>query len=191
MTNSEISSTSARRKWTLIAILAVSIAPVLASYLSYYVWKPQGGKSYGDMLTVKSVIDTPLQTMDGRASSFAEFKGKWLLVMANTSQCSTSCMETLFALRQFRLAQGKNMHRVERLWLVTDVDTPNMEAVKQADGAQIRRIPSPVPLPGDVADSYYLLDPLGNQVLRYSRMAEPNKVIKELGKLLKNNEALG
>ncbi|PHV11614.1 SCO family protein [Chitinimonas sp. BJB300] len=179
------------RRWTLFAILAVTIAPVLVSYLTYYIWKPAGGKSYGELLPVRPVPTFKLSTTEGAPATLADLKGKWLLVMADSASCDRSCLDTLYALRQYRLAQGKEMDRVERIWLVTDTGQPSAAALKQADGAQIRHALEPIPLPKQLDDSIYLIDPLGNQVMRYPRTAEPRKVIKELTGLLKNNENIG
>lgn len=180
-----------QKRLTLLALIAITIAPVAASYLAYYYWKPEGGKSYGKMLEIAPVPQFKMATMDGQPAQLAQLKGKWLIVMADTANCEKSCQDSLFAIRQFRLAQGKDMGRVERLWLVTDEGTPSADAITRADGAQLRRALQSIPLPGAVNKGIYIIDPLGNQVLRYERDVVPNKVIKELGKLLKNNEALG
>lgn len=176
---------------TILALIAITIAPVLASYLAYYVWKPVGGQTYGQLLTVSPVPAFKLAQLNGQPASLVDFKGKWLLLMTDSASCTQSCLATLHALRQYRLAQGKEMDRVERLWLVTDAVEPSAAALAQADGAQVRRALESIPLPGKQADGFYLIDPLGNQVMRYPRSAEPSKVIKELTRLLKNNENIG
>jgi hypothetical protein len=38
--------------------------------------------------------------------------------------CDARCQHTLYLTRQARTAQGRNMARVDRLWLVTDATTP-------------------------------------------------------------------
>ncbi|MGQ5523559.1 SCO family protein [Chitinimonas sp. PSY-7] len=178
-------------RWALFAVLAVAIAPILASYLTYYVWKPAGGKSYGELLPVQPVPAFKLSTLEGASASLADLKGKWLLVMVDSTRCEQSCPDALYAMRQYRLAQGKEMDRVERVWLVTDAAQPSAATLKQADGMHIRRALDPVPLPRQLDGGIYLIDPLGNQVMRYPRTAEPRKVIKELTGLLKNNENIG
>lgn len=176
---------------TLLALVGITIAPVLASYLAYYVWKPAGGRSYGELLPVRPLPELTLRTGTGQPASADAWQGKWLLLMVDDAACTQSCLDTLHALRQYRLAQGKEMKRVERLWLIRGAGSPSAQALQQADGAQLRHVSGPVPLPGAQADSFYLIDPLGNQVMRYPRQAESAKVIKELGRLLKNNENLG
>lgn len=180
-----------QNRLTLLALIIITIAPVAASYLAYYYWKPEGGKSYGQMLEIAPVPQFKMAMLDGKPAQLGQLKGKWLIVMADGAACDQSCQDTLFAIRQFRLAQGKDMGRVERLWLITDDGMPSADSVTRADGAQLRRALQAIPLPGAINKGIYIIDPLGNQVLRYERGVMPNKVIKELGKLLKNNEALG
>lgn len=176
----------------IFALIAITIAPVLASYLAYYVIRPQGGKSFGELLPVKPVPAFVMTTLDStKRTGLSEFKGKWLLVMADGGDCNESCLASIYALRQFRLAQGKHMDRVERLWLVTDRSNVSAKTATQAEGMQIRRSIDGLPFPGDIQQSIYIVDPLGNQVMRYNRDTETGKVIKELGKLLKNNQSLG
>ncbi|WP_269532824.1 cytochrome C oxidase subunit I [Chitinimonas sp. BJYL2] len=181
-----------KQRWMLLLLVAVCAAPILASYLTYYFWKPQGGRTYGELLEVKPVPAFPQQTLEGKPAGLADFKGKWVLVMSDDVTCAKSCMDALFAMRQFRLGQGKEMERVTRLWLVRGEGMPSSAAVSAADGATIHRIGAEaVPLPGDVNAGIYLIDPLGNQVIRYPRSADGVKVIREIAKFLKNNVNIG
>ena len=50
MTEAPTQKKTRQGRWTLFALIAITIAPVLASYLAYYVWKPSGGKTYGELL---------------------------------------------------------------------------------------------------------------------------------------------
>jgi cytochrome oxidase Cu insertion factor (SCO1/SenC/PrrC family) len=178
---------SARR--TIWLLIVLTIAPVALSTLIYFYLKPQGGMSYGQLLPTKP-INVVLKTLDGQPASLASFKGKWLLVMVDRPECTASCGDTLFALRQYRLAQGVEMDRIKRVWLVPGGSAPGAAALAKADGAEVRLV-ADLSLPGDPYTGVYLVDPLGNQVMRYGRDAVPGKVIKEIGRLLKNNQALG
>lgn len=176
---------------TLYLLIALTVAPVLLSTLAYFYWKPSGGKTFGQLLEIHPVPAFPMSKLDGTPASLAEFKGKWVLVMVDDAKCGRSCLDTLHALRQYRVAQGVEMERVERVWLMTGNAQPDADALAAADGAQIRRALQTPLLPGELAAGIYLIDPLGNQVMRYNRDDLPAKVIKELGRLLKNNTAIG
>ncbi|HEY9103630.1 hypothetical protein [Chitinimonas sp.] len=180
-----------KQRRIILAVVGICAAPIAASYLLYYVWKPAGGLTYGQLLETRPVPAFRQVTLDGKAADLGQLKGKWLLAMVDDGSCNVACLDALHALRQIRIAQGKEMGRLERVWFLTGTAAPSAEALARADGARLFRAQDPVPLPGDQTGGYYLIDPLGNQVVRYPRSADPVKVIKEIGKFLKNNENLG
>lgn len=161
----------ARLKLLLIALCAVS--PVLGSYLAYYLLPPAGGKSYGQLLTV-----APLAA--ARQAGWPQ--GKWVLLTMQDGRCADSCKQRRFVLKQIHMAQGEALDRLQRVELRSSGAGPLPAGV--------------LGLPLDTAaglrrDGYYLVDPLGNQVMFYSDQAEPVKVIRELSRLLKTNNGLG
>ena len=88
--------------------------------------------------------------------------------------------------------QGKDMDRIERVWLVPDQQPIDTLILREFDGVHILRangnaIDAWLPVePGTSAqDRLYLIDPLGNLMMRYTVDADPNKVKKDIVKLLK------
>ena len=57
---------------------------------------------------------------DGRPFRLTELRGKWVLLVAAGGACDAGCERMLYATRQARTIQGREMDRVVRLWLVTD-----------------------------------------------------------------------
>lgn len=172
-------------------LVFLTLAPVILSTLAYFFWHPTGVQTYGELLPTRPVPAMELTNVDGKPASLADAKGKWLLVVVDNAACDTSCTAALHAIRQYRVAQNTEMERMDRVWLVADGKVPSAQAVQAAEGAQIRLVHGAVSLPGAMQQSFYLIDPLGNQVMRYGRDASPNKVIKELGRVLKNNQSIG
>ncbi|MBI3144784.1 MAG: hypothetical protein HYZ18_05850 [Pseudogulbenkiania sp.] len=165
------SARGARLKLLLIVLL--SLSPVLGSCLAYYLLPPTGGKSYGQLLPVH-----PLPA--ARQSGWP--KGKWVLLTAGEGTCSAACEQRRFVLRQVHVAQGEAAGRLVRIELQPAGASPlpadlHRQLLDPADG--LRR------------DGYYLIDPLGNQVMFYPDRAEPVRVIRELTRLLKTNNGLG
>lgn len=180
----------------LLILLVICVAPFVASYLAYYVWKPSQAKTHGDLLQIRPLPSQPLVDAEGGQGGLAAVKGKWLLLMVDGGACSRGCQDKLYMMRQLRLAQGKEMDRVERAWLMTDgasaAATETMQGVRRWQGAGSALLRAlPVAAGAHVEDYIYVVDPLGNQVLRYGQTHNPTLVIRELTKLLKNNEALG
>ncbi len=181
-------------RWKMIMVLTVCAAPMIFSYLTYYVIKPGGRTNYGALIDPR---EHPIPQMnaiaiDGKPSSLDEYKGKWIMLLSGPSNCQQECKDRLFAMRQLRLMQGKEMERVERVWLVTDDQPLATDLMSEEEGTQVLRVSKaavqawlPVEAGGDASQHMYLIDPLGNLMMRFPKDADPAKVKKDLSKLLK------
>ena len=192
-------------RWKLFLVLLVCASPLIASYLSYYVIKPEGRTNYGTILDPRSYPIPKLAsaTLDGQPRTLEQMSGKWLMVSAGGADCLKACQEQLHAMRQWRLMQGKNMDRIQRVWLVLDdkpVDTAALRRYKDAegqdvdllDGVTVLRAPAgavgkwlPAGSGTSASDHVYLIDPLGNLMMRFPKDPDTRKVYKDLAKLLK------
>lgn len=181
-----------RRK--LFIVLAICAAPLLASYFTYYVIKPQSRTNYGTLLDPRNYPMPALgsSALDGTALSLEAYKGKWLMLQVNDADCQDACRKRLYDMRQLRAAQGKEMERIERVWLITDDKPLDTVLMREYDGMRHLRVTRqalqawlPVEAGTVQADHIYLVDPLGNLMMRYPKDADPNKIKKDLIKLLK------
>lgn len=179
-------------KFTLAAIVAVCTLPVIASYSAFYLWQPDGSVNYGELIAPRALPEATLSAPEGQASlDRAGLNGQWTLVYAGPASCDTPCQEALYATRQTRLAQGKEMDRVSRLWLVTDQGTPSPELLENHRELRVAHAdPSWLAnLPGSEQGEYlYLIDPLGNVMMRFPGQPEIKLVIKDLRRLLKYSQ---
>lgn len=181
-------------RWKLFAVLAVCASPLIFSYLAYYVIKPSGRTNYGDLIDPRAypIPQLGATALDGKPASLDAFKGKWIMLNVDSGECAQACRDQLVMMRQLRLMQGKDRDRIERVWLVTD-DTPlDTMLMRVVDGTEYLRVPAdavgkwlPVEQGGNPADHIYLIDPLGNLMMRFPKDADPAKVKKDMGKLLK------
>lgn len=180
----------------LLLVLAVFGIPVIASYLAYYVWQPQGAATnYGELIPpVTLARTTTLAQLDGKPMELKVPRGKWLLVHANSGACDELCQKNLHAMRQVRLLQGRDQDRVERVWLLTDGIAPRDELLKQKfEGTLALRDPNgallaKLPAKRDVRDHIYVVDPLGNVMMRYDADPDMKRMGKDLGKLLRASQ---
>ena len=172
----------------MAAIFAVCAMPLVAALVAYHLFPPAGRTNYGELVEPRPLPRTALQRLDGPPFTLAELQGKWVLLQVDDAACGPSCQEKLFLMRQVRLAQGKNMDRVERVWLLLDAGRPAPEVAPLHDGAVVARA-APELVAGlpatDVRDHVYLLDPRGNVMLRFPKHADPKRMIKDLERLLK------
>ncbi len=178
-----------RPPYELIFMAFIALAPVVGSYLAYHFWSPGRFVNYGELLTPGPLPDIFLERVDGADFRFSQLRGKWIFVTVDPGACPEGCRDKLYKIRQLRLTQGKDMDRVERVWLLDDAGTPNPGVVAEhpglwpvkAAGDALKRLA----LNGAPRDYIYLVDPLGNLMMRYPENADPSKMAKDIARLLK------
>ncbi|QWE24553.1 hypothetical protein FD977_09940 [Polynucleobacter sp. AP-Elch-400A-B2] len=142
-TDASVINTQTRRgRIQMLLLLLACAAPVIASYLAYYVFKPEGGKTnFGTLVQ-------PVQDMNP-AWFDIPFNGKWTLLVARPAgECTIkneSCLEALFLMRQLRIAVGRESARVQLVWVNTDGKAVDPEVLLAYDqktaGFQIVDLP--------------------------------------------------
>lgn len=175
---------------TIFLIAAISVLPMVAAYLFYLDWRPQGGMNHGELLETKPVAQGILSDLSGKPFAFDKLRGKWLLITIQSSSCDEKCQRKLYFLRQVRITQGENMSRIERLWVLRGDGMPNQGLIAEHPGLLIARptVPSwlsTFPAKNDISEHIYLVDPLGNLVLRYNDDVDPKGMVSDLTRLLK------
>lgn len=178
---------------SLWLLIAVCVAPVVASYAAFYFWQPSGHVNYGELLEPRPLPDARLKLADGASLEWRQLKGKWVFAMVDSGNCDAHCQQKLLYMRQVRLTQGKELDRIERAWLITDDANPAPAIIAEYQGTlPIRAAGSELlklfPAPRTPADHIYLIDPLGNLMMRYPRDADPRKMVKDIARLLRHSK---
>ena len=195
MQNNQVANKSnTKSRLTLFIVIALCAAPMIFSYLSYYVIKPQGRTNYGDLIDPRAypIPVLGLTTLDGKPAALEDFKGKWIMLQVNGGDCQKTCADKLYYMRQLRFSQGKEMERIERVWLVTDKEAVNTQLIREFEGTHILRVDAaklaawlPVDAGTSAADHTFMIDPLGNLMMRFPKDPDNNKIKKDIGKLLR------
>jgi hypothetical protein len=182
-----------RARIKMLAILAVCAAPVIASYFTYYVIQPEGRTNYGALVEPqREVSGLQARGLDGSEIALSQFRGKWVLLSVDSAACGKSCEDKLYAIRQVRLTTGKDRDRIERVFLLSDAGTPDERLQREYEGTAFARVDPqallaafPAPPGGSLADHIYVIDPLGNLMMRFPTNADPNRMKKDIAKLLR------
>ena len=183
-----------RGNWMLFLVIAVCAAPVILSYLTDYVSKPERRNNYGALIDPRQhpIPDLRSASLEVKPATLNDFHGKWILLQADAGACDQRCTDKLYYQRQLRLTQGKERDRIERVWLVTDDAPLSTALMKEYDGTRILRVDPkklaawlPVDAGTAVEDHLFVIDPLGNLMMRFPKNPDYNKVKKDITKLLK------
>lgn len=187
-----MSSEAVRRGRIKLLLLGLVItAPVAAAYLLYFFGPPVDKTvNYGELIEPRKLPDLPLTLAGGEPFRLSQLHGKWVMLQVDAGACSEACLKKLYAMRQVRKTQGQEMRRIERVWLIDDGAAPGPQAVADHEGtwfvtggaAELARA---LPAPAAARDHIYLIDPLGNVMLRFPRDADPSRMVKDIGRLLK------
>jgi cytochrome oxidase Cu insertion factor (SCO1/SenC/PrrC family) len=171
---------------TLAALAALFFMPLLASAWLYYGmgWRPAGQINHGELIQ-------PPRPLPRVAADPSLFRGEWTLVYIGDGRCDTACRETLYVMRQTRLALGTEQTRVARVFLVTaDCCAKDYLArehagmtVFDATGAAEASLLSLFPA-GDEAHTLFVVDPLGNLMMRYDVRHDARGLLVDLKRLL-------
>ncbi|MGQ0748941.1 MAG: SCO family protein [Betaproteobacteria bacterium] len=182
-----------RSRAPLWILIAVCVAPIAASYVAFYWWPPSDQVNYGELLEPRAAAAAGWVGLDGAPFSLEALKGRWVLTVIDSGRCDVWCREKLTYIRQVRLAQGKDMDRVERLWVITDEAHPEPGLLAAHEGLRIVRarateLAELFPAQHAPADHIYVIDPLGNLMMRYPRNADPRRMLKDLTRLLRHSK---
>jgi len=175
----------AKGRRTLLLLALVVITPVIASYSAYYFFPREQRTNYGELLATPAPALAGTRT-DGQPFALTQLKGKWVLAAGAPGACDASCAGALHATRQARTIQGREMERVQRVWLVTDDVAPDPALLAQHPDLLVVHVSrsAAAALPAG-ADRIYLVDPLGNLVLAFPADPDIRKVAKDIERVLK------
>lgn len=191
---SAVSAAASRRgRLKMMGVLLVCAAPVIASYFTYYVVRPEGRRNYGELIDPQRPLPT-VQAVGraGEAVALPALKDQWLLISVADSACNETCQQHLYLQRQLRETLGKEKDRLDWVWLRTgdaDLGEPLRQAtaaaqVLQVDAQQLAEWLQPAP--GQrLEDHLYLVDPLGNWMMRFPAPLDPKRAKSDLDRLLR------
>jgi hypothetical protein len=172
-----------------LLILLVCAAPIVGGTIAFKFWESGPTTNYGELVTPRKV-EIVGQGADQRRAALSDHDGKWRYVVFDAGECDEQCQRKLLYTRQIRLAQGREQGRIERIWLIDDGSIPNAAHAALYADAHIVTLPSPSVASafepqGSARQYIYLIDPLGNLMMRYSADPDPARMIKDLQRLLK------
>jgi hypothetical protein len=193
-----------RGRWLMIVVLLVCAAPVIASYFTYFVLKPQARTNYSELIVPARPLpgSLPLADLAGAAIAPLSLRGQWLVVVVAAGACDARCERHLWLQRQLHEALGAEKGRVDKVWLIDDDAAPRRETLAAiAATTDLRGVFAPTavlrtdraalgawltPAPGQVLEDHlYVVDPHGDWMMRVPAGADPSRLKRDIDKLLR------
>ena len=196
-----LGDTSGRRtsngRMKMLFVLLVCAAPVVASYLTYFVIRPDGRTNYSELIEPLRPLPEGLGFTDlqGRPVAAQALKGQWLLVVVAAGACDAVCERHLWIERQLRETLGRDKDRVDKVWLIPDGAAPRpqaLQAVSTNTDITVLQVPADAvaqwlqPAKGHALEEHmYVVDPMGNWMMRAPPDADPARLKRDIEKLLR------
>lgn len=193
--------TRRRSRIKLVAIFAIFAVPLILASVYLQMVRSSGGTlgdtSRGQLIRpAVPLTDFALQQQDG-SFTLDTVRGSWTLLYMPQGECLDTCEQNLYHMRQVRLALNHRMDRVQRAVLLESAgqldDTLRDEhpglmiATGSASEQSMLRdqIVTAQSAMEPLADAIYLIDPMGNVMLRFAPDLPPKSMLKDLKHLLK------
>lgn len=187
----------------MILIASLFAVPMIGSW--FLLQKVERGNLWGTTNKGNLVIPArPLEAFslhlfNHTVYTLESMRGKWTLVYFTDSVCDEICKLNIYYMRQVWVALGKDMQRVQHLLVLEDESllvqlNTFLKAYPQlsigvGDKLQLQGLLKQFELddPNNNA-RIFLVDPLGNLMMRYSSELDPKDMLKDLKKLLKASQ---
>lgn len=180
-------------RWKMLLMLLVAASPVIASYFTYYVIRPEGRRNYGELIDPQRPLPA-LTGVDaqGRTVDLRTLKDQWLLISVADSACDAACEKHLYLQRQLRETLGKEKDRLDWVWLRTGSTELSPMLAKATAAATVLQVDAQAiaqwlqPAAGQrLEDHLYVVDPVGNWMMRFPANLEPKRAKSDLDRLLR------
>ncbi len=189
-----------RGRLQFLALAAIFLGPVLLAFWMYY-----GGHFIPSQRVNHGELVLPVRTLPHAADLVSPagsvvgpqfLRGRWNLVYIVAGSCDLVCRNDLAELKKVRLAMDHERDRVHRVVLghapccsaeELGTDDPDLTAAYADSGsgpsllAALAAAGEPLPPAREV----YVVDPLGNLVMRFGPDVDRKGLIKDLDKLLR------
>lgn len=190
-----------RSNKTLWILLGSFLLPAILAYGYFFLGDRPDIASNGSLISPVIDIETlGIRDDEGLVLSREALTPKWRMMFFAAASCNEVCQQQLFNMRQINIALGKNQDRVQHavihfekadsgfqtllsaeyentIQLYTDKDKLLIQSQAEADA----------PFAVDMSDKsfIYLMDPLGNIMMRFPADLNPKLILKDIKKLLK------
>ena len=174
-------------------VLTVCLLPVIASTALYHLWEPEGFVNNGELIEPVPLAGLEVPSIDDDVFLFSDLSGLWSFVSIDSSECTDACVKKLYLMRQIRLTQGAEKERLERIHFSVG-NRLQKTLTDEYDGTRFISVRDARALDafGDLTeakDYIYLVDQIGNLMMRFPLTIDPSLMKKDVKKLLKISKA--
>lgn len=190
-----------RNPYTVWFVVMAFIVPVALAYIMFFFVEVKSFINHGEILKpIVHIVDFKLTNDKNELIEKSDLTYKWRLISFLGKDCDETCEARIFDSRQIHASLGKNRHRIYRMFI--HLEPPgealqklinekydsvirvngNTQEIIDALGVNVRDDA------GITNNETYIMDPMGNVMMRFTQ-DQPNKeFLYDLKKLLKASQ---
>lgn len=186
-----------RNPYTPWFVVIAFVAPVVAAYALFFLGiTPPAYSNKGELLD--PIIDVESFALSDDSNNVLGRKAitehKWHMMYFVGSSCDDACNQSLYNMRQINIAAGKYANRLQRLLVHLEAPAEEFQALVAKEYPQARHVNANAETiaaalqevgPQFRANEIYIMDPLGNIMLRYTQEQSYKDILHDLKKLFK------
>ena len=183
-----------RNPYTLWFVVLAFVAPVVVAYVMYFSGAISTYSNNGEILNpIVDVADFKLMDDKNVSVSREALTRKWRLISFVGAECDEACNARLYDSRQVHKSLGKDQERVERLIVHLEPAGSALSGLIKRDYPRAINVYGSEKIISDVLgagagisnNEIYLVDPIGNVMMRFSNELTKKEIKSDLKKLLK------
>jgi len=192
---------SKRNPYTVWFVVLAFIAPVVLAYVVYFFVDVKSFVNRGEILNpIINISSLKLKDENNQLIPQKKLTYKWRLISFLAKDCDQQCEKRLYDTRQIHTSLGKDQHRVMRMFvhlqpasvalskLIADTH-PNVVQVNGKADDIIKALGNNVHDGiGIKNNETYIMDPMGNIMMRFTREQPDKDFLHDLKKLLKASQ---
>ena len=192
--NEEHNKVAKKNPYTIWFVVIAFVAPVVLAYLMYFFGNVASFSNHGEILNpVVDIASFKLKNEKDELIPKKELTYKWRLISFVGKNCDTACNARLYDVRQIHKSLGKNQHRVLRVIVhIEDASDELTNHIKQEYPNALNMFGDEKAISSALGESaqireneIYIMDPVGNVMMRFTQDQSKKDFLKDLKKLLK------
>jgi len=199
---SEESHPEKRSNKTFWILAVVFLLPYIGAFTYYFAGDrlpAMQTSNRGELIVpVRSLGALEFDLYQGTSANINDYEGKWLVLSIAGAECGEDCLHNLYMMRQVRKALSKDRFRVKRAMLFSGAAESLQDIIVEYEGTDVwlgpqvnvKKLLAIVdPENQGVDGRLYIIDPLGNVMMRYQPQNDPKDLLKDLKRLMKVSKA--
>lgn len=187
-----------RNPYTVWFVVLSFLLPVVLAYIMFFFVDVKSFSNHGEILNpIISIVDFKLKNEKNEVIAKEGLIHKWAIISFPGKDCDQLCATRLYDTRQIHKSLGKDQDRLRRIFIHLEPADKELAALLAKTHPDVMNVNGEKSLivdalgknvhdaAGITHNEVYIMDPLGNIMMRFTQEQSNKDILTDLKKLLK------